>query len=257
MSDWWPSGNAFLNKGATGATGAGGSSGAGGSGYTGVTGYTGFTGVTGSTGVSGSTGPTGQTGPTGPTGSTGVSGSTGSTGSTGATGPTGLAGQNGQNAPIQTKLYVSPNAFTINYLSNYIPIAAAGFPATPQVTLSYAMNAFPTVPNASNWLVTSAWFQTLSTASAGFVYYMTYNTTNPSSSGSFGQTASNQYFASSGGSPTINLAYLGGNGSITGVSLTSNSVVNVNFFFRSVNTSSNFFITAPSPVLNGTISAAL
>ena len=236
MSNWYPNNNPFL---APGVTGAGGS-----------------TGVTGPSGPKGETGATGGVGPTGLTGPTGAAGQTGVTGYVGPTGPTGAVGQTGANAPLQTKAYQSPSNVSINYNSLIIPSLASGFPSTPQISLPFQLSAFPTLPSASNWLVTSSWFQPLSTISSGFYYNMTYATTNPTSSGPFGQTSANQYFPSSGGTSNANLAYIGGNGVLFNTSLASNSVATINFYFKSASATANMFVNS-SPIVNGSISASL
>ncbi len=76
---------------------------AGAAGATGPTGAAGSTGAIGPTGPTGATGTAGSQGPTGPTGSTGATGPTGPTGATGAastvTGPTGATGSTGATGP--------------------------------------------------------------------------------------------------------------------------------------------------------------
>jgi len=240
--NWFP-GNPFISPGYTGATGP---SGIGGTGITGITGSTGPTGIQGLQGYTGSTGIQGYTG------LQGLAGPTGTQGLQGNTGPTGIQGPTGANAPTQTKAFISPTGVSIIYNSTSIPSLTGGFPVTPQISVSFLMNAFPIIPVATNWIVTVAWFQALAAVSSGFYYYMTYSTTNPSSAGAFGQTSTTQFFPSSGIT-----AYLAGNGIVSGLTPTSNTVLTINFYFKSASAASSTFVASPQPLLTGTISAAL
>jgi len=204
--------------------------------------FPGQRGATGDTGAAGS----GTVGPTGTQGATGAQGSQGSQGPTGA---------QGQPAPIYTRIFKSPSeGITITDLSTNIPIT---WPATPQIAVSYNAPLFASLPTATNWLITMSWFQATTAAMTGMYYYLTYTTNGGPPPGlPFGQTSSNAYFASSGGNPSVVLAYFAGNGVITGFTPTSSSTITIYFWIRSasatVGTLSNTL-----PVVVASLSASL
>ena len=227
-------------------------------GPTGNDGPTGSQGTTGPQGDAGATGTAGPTGDAGPTGAQAATGATGAAGPTGSIGATGAAGPTGSTAPIGTKVSISPSNPTIAYNSTSIPPIASGFPSVPQITTTYGPGAFPPV-SAVNWIGTESWFQQTSSATQ-YYYYMTYATTNPGLTGAYAGTSATQYFASSGGVPAASLAFMAGNGIVSGLSTTSATTLAINYFCKSASAAGNVFLSTVggvAPIVLGSLSGSL
>lgn len=242
--------------GSQGTTGPAGDSGATGS--AGPTGDAGPTGPAATVGATGARGPTGDVGATGAGGAAGDTGPGGPTGVNGPTGPRGLTGPQGSTAPIGTKVSIGPNNLTIAYNNTSIPPIASGFPSVPQITTTYGPGAFPPV-SAVNWIGTESWFQQTSSATQ-YYYYMTYATTNPGLTGAYAGTSATQYFGSSGGVPAASLAFMAGNGIISGLSTTSATTLAINYYCKSASAAGNVFLSTVggvAPIVFGSLSGSL
>ena len=142
---------------------------------------------------------------------------------------------------------------------------ALTYPANPQISIAVPFSAFGNVPSATSWIITSAWFQQVNAGgnvSIGLAYYMTYSTTNPTTSGAFGQTnATNEFFPSSAvvvsGNDSLQ-AYMAGTGAIFGLNATSSTTLTINFFMRVTSTTGSPALSATNttPVIMS-ISSAL
>ncbi len=128
--------------GATGATGQAGARGATGAagptGPTGAAGAIGATGPTGATGSTGATGPTGAAGQPGEAGATGATGPTGAAGATGPTGPTGAAGEAGPTGPTGATGGLEPNPYQLYVQADAAP-GGDGSQASPFTTIAQAL----------------------------------------------------------------------------------------------------------------------